>query len=98
MKSKQNFKPELNETYQRLQNHTERINFLRETVTRLQEDSFIAADIESGFIENGYAELLQEIKTSSKDVILKLLHKKIQSEEEILDDIIRILQNEKDKN
>lgn len=79
--AKQNLSTDTSGLYEQLELCTKRINFLINSRKDLIQNSMLSASVERDFIDNGFAELFEEIKKSTHNAIISLLDSQITVEE-----------------
>lgn len=85
--AKQKLSTDNSQLYAQLETRSKRINFLIQSRRDLLQDSMLSPTVECDFIDNGFSDLFDRIKLSSKDAIDALLDVSIADEEKKLADL-----------
>ena len=89
--AKNNFTNTEKELYTLLEQQTKRLNFLTELSSQVENDEYITPSLETECIDNGFAQLLEEIKFATRETVLKLIKKQISEEKEAIKNIMKQL-------
>lgn len=77
--SKTNFSTN-SEIYSQIASQSKKVEFLDTTIKMMKADSPLSAHIEMSFVEYGFNDLFERIKSATKDVIIGILEEQFQRE------------------